>query len=79
MAWPTGREQVTAHVAGEPADGEQRCSRCGVLLHRNRNGSEPPWYPGQRVGVSDTGTVRMSLREGHGHAECEGELALTGT
>src|SRR5277367_5129331 len=70
-AWPTGREHVTAHVAAEPEDGVQKCSRCLIVLHASRTGADPPWYPGQRVGVADTGTVRMSLREGHGHRECD--------
>ena len=71
MTWPTGRDQLTAHVAGEPVDGVQRCSRCDIVLHSNRSGADPMWYPGQLVGSSDTRMVRMGLQPDHGYRECE--------
>ena len=73
MNWPSGRDRVTAHVAGETTGGEQRCTRCGIALYTARHGAGSLWYPGQLVGVTDTGQVRMALRAGHGHPECEAD------
>jgi hypothetical protein len=70
MSWPTGHDRITAHVAAEPAGGVIKCARCNAVLHANRHGTDPPWHPGQAVGMSDTKMVRMALRPGHGHQEC---------
>ena len=72
VSWPRGREQFIVHVAAPAAeDGTQRCSRCGRVLHDNRSGAPAPWSPGQRVAVSGSGAVRMTVNAAVQWPECE--------
>jgi hypothetical protein len=81
VSWPADREPFIIHVAAEAAEETdspgslvvrlvQRCSRCGVKLHRGNTGAPPPWAPGVRVAVSQSGQVRMSVQGPTSYPDC---------
>jgi hypothetical protein len=70
VTWPH-RDSFIVHVAGVPDDGgKQKCDRCGKVLHAPATGALAPWSPGTRVAVSDSGQVRMAVREWSPVQEC---------
>lgn len=41
---PEGRGPMIVHIAGEPEDGEQRCTRCGFALRIVTSSEHDGWF-----------------------------------
>lgn len=67
IPFPQNTTAFLVHEAGEPGDGgRQRCARCGRLM----NGGLGTLAAGQLVAISDSGSVRLMVREPNGYPPC---------